>query len=74
MRQDNCLVTDAVPVKLSIQIKNLVVDAGKGVKKERLTKEGAAVTNYIRQGAFFARPGVAKALKDTSIFKKLLVC
>ena len=61
--------TDAVPVEVIDPNKRLVVDAGKGVKKERLTKEGAAVaaTNPFAEGAFFARPGVAKALKDTSI-------
>ena len=61
--------TDAVPVEVIDPNKKLVVDAGKGVKKERITKEGAAVaaTNPFAEGAFFARPGVAKALKDTSI-------
>ena len=61
--------TDAVPVEVIDPNKRLVVDAGKGVKKERITKEGAAVaaTNPFAEGAFFARPGVAKALKDTSI-------
>jgi len=61
--------TDAVPVEVIDPNKRLVVDAGKGAKKEVLDKASAAsaATNPFAEGAFFARPGVAKALKDTSI-------
>ena len=49
--------------------KRLTVDAGKGVKKEVLDKNNVAMgaTNPFSESQFFARPGVAKALKDTGM-------
>ncbi len=53
--------------------KRLEVTAGKGVKKETRTEllqrrgEAAAATNPFSESQFFARPGVAKALKDTGL-------
>jgi len=53
--------------------KRLEVSAGKGVKKETRREllerrgEAAAATNPFSESQFFARPGVAKALKDTGI-------
>ena len=53
--------------------KRLEVTAGKGVKKETraelLQRRGEALsaTNPFSESRFFARPGVAKALKDTGI-------
>ncbi len=49
--------------------KRLTVDAGKGVKKEVLDKGNVAMgaTNPFSESQFFARPGVAKALKDTGL-------
>jgi len=61
--------TDFVPVEVIDPAKRLTIDAGKGVKKEVLDKASAATaaTNPFSEGAFFARPGVAKALKDTGM-------
>jgi hypothetical protein len=52
--------------------KRLTVDAGKGAKETRrelLERRGqaASATNPFSESQFFARPGVAKALKDTGI-------
>ena len=53
--------------------KKLEVTAGKGVKKETRTEllqrrgEALSATNPFSESQFFARPGVAKALKDTGI-------
>jgi len=52
--------------------KRLTVDAGKGAKETRtqlLQRRGdaAAATNPFGESQFFARPGVAKALKDTGL-------
>jgi len=62
--------TDFVPVEVIDPAKRLTIDVGKGVKKEVIDpKAGAAAgaTNPFAEGQFFARPGVAKALKDTGI-------
>ena len=62
--------TDFVPVEVIDPAKRLTIDAGKGVKKEVIDpKAGAAAgaTNPFAEGQFFARPGVAKALKDTGM-------
>jgi hypothetical protein len=62
--------TDFVPVEVIDPAKRLTIDAGKGVKKEIIDpKAGAAAgaTNPFAEGQFFARPGVAKALKDTGM-------
>ena len=52
--------------------KKLTIDAGKAAKETRrelLERRGeaAAATNPFSESQFFARPGVAKALKDTGI-------
>jgi hypothetical protein len=62
--------TDFVPVEVIDPAKRLTIDAGKGVKREVIDpKAGAAAgaTNPFAEGQFFARPGVAKALKDTGM-------
>ena len=61
--------TDFVPVEVIDPAKRLTIDAGKGVKKEVIDKASVATaaTNPFSEGAFFARPGVAKALKDTGL-------
>ena len=62
--------TDFVPVEVIDPAKRLTIDVGKGVKKEVIDpKAGAAAgaTNPFAEGQFFARPGVAKALKDTGM-------
>jgi len=61
--------TDFVPVEVIDPAKRLTIDAGKGVKKEVIDKASIATgaTNPFSEGQFFARPGVAKALKDTGL-------
>ena len=61
--------TDFVPVEVIDPAKRLTIDAGKGVKKEVLDKGNIAMgaTNPFSEQSFFARPGVAKALKDTGL-------
>ena len=61
--------TDFVPVEVIDPAKRLTIDAGKGVKKEVLDKNNLAMgaTNPFSEGQFFARPGVAKALKETGL-------
>jgi len=61
--------TDFVPVEVIDPAKRLTIDAGKGVKKEVLDKGNVAMgaTNPFSEQSFFARPGVAKALKDTGL-------
>ena len=61
--------TDYQMVEVIDPAKRLTVDAGKGVKKEVLDKGNVAMgaTNPFSESQFFARPGVAKALKDTGL-------
>ena len=61
--------TDYELVEVIDPAKRLTVDAGKGVKKEVLDKNNVAMgaTNPFGESQFFARPGVAKALKDTGL-------
>jgi len=61
--------TDYQLVEVIDPAKRLTVDAGKGVKKEVLDKNNLAMgaTNPFGESQFFARPGVAKALKDTGL-------
>jgi hypothetical protein len=61
--------TDYQLVEVIDPAKRLTVDAGKGVKKEVLDKGNVAMgaTNPFGESQFFARPGVAKALKDTGL-------
>ena len=61
--------TDYQLVEVIDPAKRLTVDAGKGVKKEVLDKGNVAMgaTNPFSESQFFARPGVAKALKDTGL-------
>ena len=61
--------TDYQLVEVIDPAKRLTIDAGKGVKKEVLDKNNLAMgaTNPFGESQFFARPGVAKALKDTGL-------
>ena len=61
--------TDYELVEVIDPAKRLTVDAGKGVKKEVIDKNNLAMgaTNPFGESQFFARPGVAKALKDTGL-------
>jgi hypothetical protein len=61
--------TDYQLVEVIDPAKRLTIDAGKGVKKEVLDKGNVAMgaTNPFGESQFFARPGVAKALKDTGL-------
>ena len=61
--------TDYQLVEVIDPAKRLTIDAGKGVKKEVLDKNNVAMgaTNPFGESQFFARPGVAKALKDTGL-------
>jgi len=61
--------TDYQLVEVIDPAKRLTIDAGKGVKKEVIDKNNLAMgaTNPFGESQFFARPGVAKALKDTGL-------
>jgi len=61
--------TDYQLVEVIDPAKRLTVDAGKGVKKQVIDKNNVAMgaTNPFGESQFFARPGVAKALKDTGL-------
>ena len=61
--------TDYQLVEVIDPAKRLTVDAGKGVKKKVIDKNNIAMgaTNPFGESQFFARPGVAKALKDTGL-------
>ena len=61
--------TDYELVEVIDPAKRLTVDAGKGAKKEVIDKNNLAMgaTNPFGESQFFARPGVAKALKDTGL-------
>jgi hypothetical protein len=61
--------TDYQLVEVIDPAKRLTVDAGKGVQKQVIDKNNAAMgaTNPFGESQFFARPGVAKALYDTGM-------